>query len=152
MGILNLSVNKAGPYIVTVREISEAVGNRYTGPNPTSSLTNLQVNFDEDLSAQYIISVATPDGSCKLGSRQFTYDCGCPVLPTILVTQQCDPPRIFVTGDIEDESAVLNLKVTEGGNVIFNDTVETFETVEILVENGKTYSRYHLCSIFFLSQ
>lgn len=141
MGKLNLAVTGGdGPFTITVREVNELTGNRYTGSNPTNVLTNLNINYIKDNSEHLYITTVS-NGNCTVGTQVFPITCPCDVIPSFVATQICtnpNDPKISVTTSTSDSSFV-RIIVYNSSNTILFDITSLPGTQQFSVANNASY-------------
>lgn len=142
MGKINLNVTGGdGPFTITIRESTELSGNRYTGPNPTNTLTNLDVNYIKD-NVAHLYTALVSNGNCTDGTQTFEQTCPCEILPSFVASQNCSnplDPKITVTASI-DLSSFLRIKIINSSNVVVHNVVTASGTQNFPVANNASYT------------
>ena len=141
MGKINLGITGGdGPYTIVIREVSELSGNRYTGPNPTNTLTNVDVNFIKD-NTTHLYSVIASNGVCSNDTETFEMTCPCEVIPSFIASQVCtnpSDPKIVVTASSGNNSFV-RIRIYNSSNLLIHDIVSVDGTQYFSVNNNSSY-------------
>lgn len=142
MGKVNLNIGGGdGPYNIIIREIGETTGNRYTGPNPTNTLTNLDVNYIKDGTA-HLYSTSVSNGVCSGDTEVFEMTCPCEVLPSFVASQDCSnpsDPKISVTASYNFVDDYVIIRIYNSSNVMIHDTLIVAGTYSFPVSNNASY-------------
>lgn len=141
MGKINLGITGGdGPYTITIREVNELTGNRYTGPNPTNTLSNLDVNFIKD-STNHLYTASVSNGICSAGTEIFEHICPCEFVPSFIASQDCtnpQAPKILVTVSSGNNS-FSRITIYSASNVVLHDVTSADGTSSFVVNNNQTY-------------
>jgi len=141
MGKINLDINGGnGPYNIIVREISELSGNRYIGPNPTTTLNNLDINYIKD-GIPHLYSVSVSNGVCSQDTETFEHTCECEVTPSFVASQDCSnpqDPKITVTAS-SGGTGLIRIRIYNSSNVVVHDITSTDGTQLFSVNNNSSY-------------
>lgn len=149
MGKINLSAGGGvGPYTVIIREVNELSGNRYTGTNPTSVLTNLDVNYIKD-GRPHMYSVNINNGTCSDGASVFEMTCPCEIVPSFVASQVCtnpSDPEISVTTSMP--GGAVRIQIFNAGNNVLVHDITTAPGTQVFPVNNNTGYRISVSSGF----
>lgn len=141
MGKINLPITGgSGPYTITIREVNETSGNRYTGPNPTNTLTNLDVNYIKD-NTPHLYSVNVANGTCAAGTTTFEQLCPCEFVPSFVASQICtnpQDPKISVTTSLSG-GGFVQIRIFNSSNQLLHNITSVPGTQTFSVSNNGTY-------------
>jgi hypothetical protein len=141
MGKIDLNVTGGvGPYTVIIREVTEISGNRYTGPNPTNVLTNLDVDFIKD-NKVHLYGAKVSNSSCADNTELFEQLCACEVIPSFVASQVCtnpSDPKISVTTSVIGNELV-RIQIFNSNNIVVHDVTTAPGTFDFSVNNNGSY-------------
>jgi len=142
MGKINLTASGGeGPFTITIREVNELSGNRYTGPNPTNTLSNLDVNFIKD-NTDHLYSVNVSNQVCSLATEIFQQKCECENIPSFVASQDCtnpQNPKISVTANSGIPGGIVRIRIYNALNNLLHDVIGYEGTWNLPVTNNATY-------------